>query len=299
MKRNMLIGEKHFWYGLVLCLFVTSGVATNTVVIADEQAFEVPIETALEEGLSLDWPQIERFYETQQNRFVWHHTGKLTEQGQYLFRWLASADLEGLSSGDYHVDQLRGLMVDFSTDVLVNRELLLTDGYLRLAGDLRFGRFDPAALDPFRLLSADEFDPLDALTKALLEDKFEQMLDSLRPDSRAYQHLKEALTEYRAIQSRGGWQPLQSDLTLRPGEYHPSVAALRKRLVVELPQMEEQAIDPIHFDPSLVVSVKRFQQRLGLLEDGVVGPATFQALNDPVETRIAQIRAALLLTSPL
>ena len=43
----------------------------------------------------------------------------------------------------------------------------------------------------------------------------------------------------------------------------------------------------------LVAAVERFQERHGLVVDGVIGPRTLAAMNEPVETRIGQIIATM------
>ncbi|MCU7935553.1 MAG: L,D-transpeptidase family protein [Candidatus Thiodiazotropha sp. (ex Dulcina madagascariensis)] len=289
----MVTGDRRYRYGIALYLLVTLGMTNAASIVVEAQRFVVPIESVIAEGLSLDWPRIERFYETQQSRFVWHQAGLLSDQGEKLLRWLASAGLEGLSPGDYHVDRLRGLSHQASPDATVIRELLLTDGYLRLARDLRYGHFDAAALDPLWQLPTDDFDPLNALITALRQGEFEHLLANLSPRSEAYLQLKDALAHYRGIQHRGGWRTLQVSQILRPGDHHPAVAALRARLAMETPAGGEEAAEPMYYDQALAASVRHFQRRLGLQDDGAVGPATRQALNDPVETRIAQIRANL------
>lgn len=286
--------RQRYWCGILLCLNFTTGEAADAVDITPTtQPLAVPIETALQKGLAIDWPQIERLYDSQQQSFIWHHGGKLTEQGRQIFRWLAAADQEGLNASDYHVDHLHGLIYNPSSEVLVYRELLLTDGYFRLARDLRLGRFDPQSIDPYWMLPMDDFDPVEALAAALSRGELEQLLSSLQPNSRAYLQLKHALAKYRDIQAKGGWVTVQAADSLRPGDTDPAVAILRQRLKAEAFQIEERVPEPNYFDANLVSAVKQFQRRLGLLVDGIVGSATLQSLNDPIETRIAQIRANL------
>ncbi|PVV07510.1 MAG: hypothetical protein B6D72_11175 [gamma proteobacterium symbiont of Ctena orbiculata] len=290
----MVRGKQHYWFGILLCFCFTRGDAAAVVEIDPAtQPLAVPIESALEEGLAIDWPQIERLYDSQQQRYIWHREGRLLERGRALLRWLASADQEGLDAGDYHLDHLLGLIYNPSQAVIVNRELLLSDGYLRLARDLRLGRHDPQSIDPLWMLPRENFDPVAALAEALAKDRLQQLLDSLRPDHSAYLQLKRALARYRAIQSAGGWVALQTEQTLRPGDSDPSVALLRERLAGESHQVQGVVSDPDHYDEALSGAVKTFQQRHGLTADGIVGPATLRSLNDPIERRIAQIRANL------
>ncbi|MCU7797140.1 MAG: L,D-transpeptidase family protein [Candidatus Thiodiazotropha sp. (ex Myrtea spinifera)] len=260
---------------------------------SEDHDFVVPVDNDAVHGFSLDWPQLERFYDDRDGAFVWHHEETLTAQGRQLYAWLSAAERDGLTSSDYHVNHLRYLVNDVMPDHLLLRELLMTDGFLRLAKDLRYGHLDPKVTDPLWLLPDDVFDPLDALNLALQQNTLPELLDSLSPRSNAYQRLKQALADYRDIQAMGGWQPLEIDQTLRPGDEHVRVAALRERLAIEADVGSESVENASRFDPALVATVKRFQRRFGLYEDGAVGPNTLRALNVPVETRIAQILANL------
>jgi murein L,D-transpeptidase YcbB/YkuD len=290
----MVKDKTRYWFGILLCLFINRGDAAGVAdITATTGSLVVPMETALEEGLVIDWPQIERLYDRQQHRFIWHHAGKLTNQGRQLFRWLASAELDGLEADDYHLNHLRGLVLNPSSEVLVYRELLLSDGYLRLARDLRLGRYDAHTFDPLWMLPSEDFDPVDALTTALSSGGLKQLLNAIRPTNYAYLRLKDALAKYRQIQADGGWITLQVNKRLELGDSDPSVASLRQRLNAESIQTGGEVSDPDYFDANLKRAVKRFQQRFGLLADGIVGSATLGALNDPVEKRIEQIRANL------
>lgn len=66
------------------------------------------------------------------------------------------------------------------------------------------------------------------------------------------------------------------------------VLALRKRLLPQQ-QVNEQDSAAFVFDQEVKNAVMDFQQRLGLLTDGIVGPQTYQALNVRVDERIDQI----------
>jgi N-acetylmuramoyl-L-alanine amidase len=66
--------------------------------------------------------------------------------------------------------------------------------------------------------------------------------------------------------------------TLRRGDRGPAVHAVRERLVAtgDLPSSEgEQDV----YDATVEHAVRAFQQRRGMLVDGVVGPQTYRALD--------------------
>lgn len=287
----MVTGINRIRHGLVcgLLLVFVSGLGRAETPPGGEQDFVVPVEGGILQSLSIDWPRLEGFYEARQGNLVWHDGGELNTRGRLLYRWLASSDREGLSPADYHVNHLRHLMDDDMPDHRLLRELLLTDGYFLLARDLSLGHLDPRTVDPLWLLPDDPFDPLDALADALERNRLAELLHSLAPANDAYVRLREALARYRAIQGAGGWPRLDTDHTLRPGADDPEVVSLRERLDAERGASWEAVVEPSHFDEALRETVRRYQQRHGLQDDGVVGPETLRALNVPVETRITQL----------
>lgn len=206
-----------------------------------------------------------------------------------------SAD-HGLHPSDYHLrllgrkltDQARGAL---STSRLIEVELLATDAFLVYASHLLAGHVDPKTVHVTWFIPRPEVDLATLLQQATSTGDIRGALEQVAPAAPAYRRLKGALGEYRSIASRGGWPSLPAGPTLRAGDRDARVVALRRRLAVTSPRVLDQTSELL--DDDLRQSVEMFQRRHGLAEDGVVGPATWRALNIPVEERIAQIQINL------
>jgi murein L,D-transpeptidase YcbB/YkuD len=114
---------------------------------------------------------------------------------------------------------------------------------------------------------------------------------TLQPDT--FFATSKAAERYEAIVASGGWP---TDLTSeRPGSKGLAVAKLRRRLAIE---GDLDAGTPIDgpaaevWDAELTAAVKRFQDRMGLRQTGVVAGATLKAMSVPAETRLSQLRAS-------
>jgi murein L,D-transpeptidase YcbB/YkuD len=110
--------------------------------------------------------------------------------------------------------------------------------------------------------------------------------------------LEQALLKYRELAN----QPALTHLTplpghaIRPGDNYADAAALRKLLaaVGDLPAaLAGNDGSASVLDPALAVALTRFQERHGLEQDGILGPATWRALTTPMTVRVRQIEYTL------
>lgn len=102
--------------------------------------------------------------------------------------------------------------------------------------------------------------------------------------------LTDAIARYRAIDAAGDGRVAAAGPTLRPGDRHAAVHAVRTRLAAT-GDLAPQPHDTTLYDAETAAAIRRFQDRHGLAPDGVLGPATRAALATPIATRVAQLEA--------
>jgi murein L,D-transpeptidase YcbB/YkuD len=111
----------------------------------------------------------------------------------------------------------------------------------------------------------------------------------------AYQRLEKALAIYqKALQHP--WPTLQSNEVLAFARYDPAVAVLRQRLCATQDLSETACLaspNLNYFDEEVEEAVVLFQERHGLIADGVVGATTRYALNVSPQQRCHQIEVNL------
>lgn len=203
------------------------------------------------------------------------------DQADLLRRTLDEATIHGFERGEFTP---RG-----------NTDAALIDATLRYARAVKTGRLEIANFREDWGLRPTPFDARGGLSRAVADDRLDPWLKSLPPPYPGYEVLQDGLANYRAIAERGGWKSLADGPKLEIGSSGPAVEALRARLAAEDPTTPSQlgrdpAGQPV-FDVALAESVKRAQKRMGLQQDGVVGPGVRSALNTPVQRRIDQIVA--------
>ena len=106
------------------------------------------------------------------------------------------------------------------------------------------------------------------------------------------QTTEEAIDRYAGIVGRGGWPQVTGVSVLRLGDRHPSVSALRARLVASS-DIDPNAVGNDIYDSYVEAAVRRFQLRHGLTVDGVIRAETLGALNVPAPVRLAQLKINL------
>ncbi len=182
-------------------------------------------------------------------------------------------------------------------DALVRADVALTAAILRLLSDLHFGRVRPQAVEPFYRTRPRDARFVGELREAVAEDRLDALLAGAEPALPVYARLKAALPRYRALaeSSVPPLPPLRSQRAkVVPGERYAGAAALHDVLVRlgDLPGDAARPVDDLYTD-ALAAGVSRFQARHGLAPDGVLGPQTLAALNEPLATRVAQIELAM------
>ena len=187
---------------------------------------------------------------------------------------VAKAAEDGLEPADYHA-------------------LAPPEAMRRYLRDLHAGRVRAKALG-FRVgTSTDE--QIDAdLRSAVAAGQLQPLVDRLTPPLAQYRQLRVALTLYSALAAAptGPALPLVAK-KLSPGDAYAGATALRERLIAFGDLAADAPPASGHYDDTLAAAVRRFQQRHGLDDDGVIGRGTLAALNVPPAARVRQIELAM------
>ncbi len=244
---------------------------------------------------SPDAAAVRAFYASRANAPAWHDAvnGGLLPQAGALLDAIRESRLHGLEPGQYALARLAEVRNGEDSGDCGDQDAAMTRAAVRLATDLARGRYQPAKVDPGWEMHRNPFDAAAFLGDAIASGDIRSELYALTPREPGYRQLLSALATYRAIRDRGGWPQLDAGPTLRPGDLDSRVRTLRARLDIEGYSPGNDGTDPERFDQDLERTVRQFQTRHTLADDGLVGRATLAALNTPVGLRIAQIKASL------
>ena len=165
--------------------------------------------------------------------------------------------------------------------------------YLR---HLRQGRVDPAVLGLGFGVPRQDFDPAAALQAALALQDLAAAERAAAPALPQYQHLRQALVQYRALAGHPAWASklpaLPARQLLAQGQTWDGLPLLAARLQA-LGDLAPEAKAAERLEGELLAALQRFQGRHGLEPDGVLGRATLQALEVPPARRARQLVLAL------
>jgi murein L,D-transpeptidase YcbB/YkuD len=236
--------------------------------------------------------ELAEFYDDREYLPAWHDASGLTSAGRRMIERLENAEEHGLRASDYAIDLPSGTDED-ELEAQARLDIALSLETMRYVRDLHEGRVRPG--DVGLRLEVTHHHPIlsDELEKIVSASSLDEALDAFAPPYAAYWRLKKALARYRALAKSDEWRRLPDDRALEPNDTYADVALLRHRLqqTGDLTETPESSGD--RYDEALVEAVKRFQTRHSINADGVIGKRTFDALNTPWSTRVAQLVASM------
>lgn len=240
------------------------------------------------DGVALNTSLLRGIYAPRDFAPLWTNARGDAARADAIIDRLKRADQDGLEPAAYGVAAIDARAGAADPAKLADLDLLLTHGLVRFGGDVRGGRVPPEAIDPALKPFTRARDGNGLIAGALAADDLGDYLDGLGPKDPRYRRLRRMIRWYRDIAAKGGWPALPDGKTIKPGMNDPRVRVLRERLAITgdifgIPN------DPDLFDQNVERAVRLFQQRHGLDVDGAVGRKTRQAMNVPVERRIAKM----------
>lgn len=231
---------------------------------------------------------IKDFYTKREYKPIWFDGSGLSPRGKALLTVLAKADEHGINPSTYGMPKLGERAAKASAKEREELEIELTIAFLGYAGDIISGTVSNPRRVGGTFRDAKRPDTKKLLDDAAAAPDMAKFLDQLPPDLRRYKSTLAALHKYRELDKKGGWPRVDAGPTLKIGMKHPRVAQVKKRLLVtgELASMEGEAET---FDGALLLAVKKFQLRHGLLDDGNVGAGTVAEMNVSSKERVEQL----------
>ncbi len=223
--------------------------------------------------------------------------GQPTPTARLMVHELVGLAERGLEPDDYDAAALAPRMDSLSTGAAMAAfDMVLSVGALRVARALNLGRVSPTALHPTLRLQREPFDGVAMLTALAAAPVPAAALRRLEPTFNQYHRLLGVLQRYRSLARDTTLLPLPpGPRVVRPDSVWVGAAALRRllRAVGDHPEPFPPANADTVYDAGLTAAVQHFQRRHGLVEDGLLGPATRARLERPWADRIRQVELTL------
>ncbi|MBA3972456.1 MAG: L,D-transpeptidase family protein, partial [Bacteroidetes bacterium] len=233
---------------------------------------------------------IKDFYSRKKYTVTFTDKGELTNQGDTLLDILKNAAVYGLFPVDYHYYKIDSLLRSakdsasrkFDAVKLLHADLLLSDAFLTMAVHLNKGRLNADSLTLEWKGGQMDTNVVEILNSALQKNQLRAALDSLEPKNKYYQGLKLALRNFQYEFKNESWDSIAT----RDSDSTTFMARVKQRLTKSHDYFDEfTGSDSI----KLVKSIKNFQCKHNLIEDGKIGKLTFKALQRTKQDYINQI----------
>lgn len=221
-------------------------------------------------------------YYAEGGKTLWVDENGIKPKARLLIKEINRAEDYGLKASDYDLPEeiILTAKEDTPSARLAEFELKLSHAALAYARHARGGRMAPGSISRNLDPTLDLPKPLKMMeTLAVLDDPAPYLKD-FHPKHQQFEALRKALLKIRGGASEVKRIILPNGPSLKPGNSHPQVALLRKRLKVPVPMKNDVQLFPAKvYDSELEMAVKAFQKSRGLSAEGVVGPGTRRALN--------------------
>lgn len=245
---------------------------------------------------------LSRFYENRSFVPAWVDEKGILPAAQDLMASLQQSYRDGLQPKDYHWEIIQDLNnevreIEMSNrkmpaSLLINLELLFTDAFLTYGSHLLAGRINPTAIDELWLANRRDANLAEVLEDAFSKNNIRGMLEKLYPPQPMYHQMRDALARYGTFEKNDDWPIVEDGAELKQGDQDPRVIVLRKRLLLE-GDYNRQLTDSDIFDQALEGALQKFQERYGLIPDGVLKAEDLKALQVPIKERVAALRLNL------
>ena len=231
---------------------------------------------------------IKDFYAKREFKPLWFDANGLSPRGKALLAALAKSDEHAINPNTYGMPKLGERAAKANAKEREELEIELTIAFLGYAGDVVSGTVSNPRRVGGTFRDAKRPEAKKLLDDAAAAPDMAKFLAELPPDLRRYKSVQQALHKYRELEKKGGWPRVDAGPTLKIGMKHPRVAQVKKRLLVtgELAALQGDADT---FDGALLLAVKKFQLRHGLLDDGNIGAGTVAEMNVTAKDRAEQL----------
>ena len=289
---------KRRWAAIGACLLLSTRAlpAQDTTVVAPGA-----IVSAARIGWSR-WPDFGRYVDVLSRLYagdspVWLDGTALRPAGRSAIGELLAASEHGLDPRDYDAYTLDSIAAVNERTPLVGTQrvrfdVLLSLGLVRYLDDLQRGRLHPP---PLGRTPVERPDLASSVAEAIRGDSVPRLVAASAPQLGQYRKLQRVLHRYRQLAADTLLGPIPFQAAIRPGRPYAGLQALAHRLVAVGDLRVEDFPHPPDslYEGTLVTAVRRFQQRHGLDQDGVLGRATVAAINTPFSHRVREIELAL------
>lgn len=295
--------------GKIFCIFAFAGLMVGGVasltdshakIMGDFSVFSgrvVKIDPALLSGSSeyddfgknlIDAAALDAFYRARHYEAYWMSNSAVYSAAERMIKSIEESWTHGLNPETYHYSDIYELLKNGDPKDKQKLDVLLSDAFIRYAGDLSGMRVSPQI---FGMRDSDwKQKPSAPQALALLtSDKrnMDDILKGLEPAGQTYRILRKELMKLIAQDSsrRDEMLPINLSGVLRPGYGHDAVPALRDYFGLPAVQGNNWAT----YDDDLAAAVIAFQRENGLTADGVIGPGTMTVINHGKKAKIEQL----------
>lgn len=236
------------------------------------------------------------FYKQRDHHAAWFNTYGIVEQaGQFIVQ-LSHFDDEGLQDSVIYFRQLQGMYDEVHTpgfryaEATANireLELLLSAEFFVYAQKVWYGLSEKTTRSLDWYVNRKTVPSVSILDSILSGGT--NAFTAFDPVYKQYALLKQALKQYRSI-AQTPWDSIflpAGVKSIKPGESYAVIPEIKRRLILLGDLVDADTTDV--YDSSMIIGVQLFQDRHGLLADGVMGEKFFREINCSPAKRAQQI----------
>ncbi|WP_294818769.1 L,D-transpeptidase family protein [uncultured Flavobacterium sp.] len=233
---------------------------------------------------------VTEFYASYGMKTVWTNQ----ENRRALIAAVQDAGSDGLLPSDYYLNTLEQFeaLTIISKEECMRYDILLTESFTQLATHLFKGRLLPRNVYHDWALAPKKIDTNKLLAEVLVKNNAGEVIARCRPKHATYNGLRKSLAYLEKLPDDKGLGRIEIKKALKPGDSGAVVTQAKLRLAYWGDLMAEDAKNAL-YDKATIKAVKKFQERHGLAQTGVIDARTATTLNISRNDRKNQVIANL------